>query len=101
MKDDIAGRLEDTAKKLEDTAKRLEQNNILLRDSIDRLLVILGRWRQKRKRNHKPHVHIDEWGGTSVDPSVVFRTERGKKDLEAIAELDIPSKVRSEDDNQV
>jgi hypothetical protein len=93
MKDDIAGRLEDIA-------KQLEQSNILLRESVNRLLIILGRWRQKHKKNLKSHVHFDEWGGTSVDPSVVFRSERGKKDLEAIAELDIPSKVRSGDDYQ-
>jgi hypothetical protein len=94
MKDDIAGRLEDTA-------KRLEQSNVLLRESVDRLMVILDRWRQRRKKNPKSHVHFDEWGGTSVDPSVVFRTERGKKDLEAIAELDIPSRVRTGDNYHV
>lgn len=32
-------------------------------------------------------VHIDDFGGTSVNPSQVFRTARGRADLDAMASL--------------
>lgn len=32
-------------------------------------------------------VTIDPWGGTSVNPSEVFRTTRGRSDLEAMVSL--------------
>jgi len=39
------------------------------------------------KRHSKVKVKIDSWGGTSVDPSEVFRSEQGKKDLDFFVEL--------------
>jgi hypothetical protein len=41
----------------------------------------------------KSSVKINSWGGTSVDPSYVFRTERGRRDLDAISKMKIPNKV--------
>jgi hypothetical protein len=39
------------------------------------------------KQHSKIKVKIDSWGGTSVDPSEVFRSEQGKKDLDFFVEL--------------
>lgn len=35
----------------------------------------------------KSRVKIDAWGGTSVNPSEVFRAERERKDFEAMSEI--------------
>ena len=40
-----------------------------------------------------PHVKFGPWGRTSVDPSYVFRTERGRRDLDAISKMNIPNRV--------
>lgn len=39
------------------------------------------------EKEQKSKVTFDKWGGTSVNPSEVFRTERGRKGLEGMAEL--------------
>lgn len=50
-------------------------------------------WKRSISRANVSHhvlisrVTIDPWGGTSVNPSEVFRTPRGRADLEAQAEL--------------
>lgn len=60
--------------------RKVKSLNILLGLKLERLL---------SEPPHKPRsrVKIDAWGGTSVDPSEVFRTEQGKKDLEAMSEI--------------
>jgi len=41
----------------------------------------------------KSHVKFGPWANTSVDPSYVFRTERGRRDLDAISKMNIPNRV--------
>lgn len=43
--------------------------------------------------HHK--VYIDEWGGTRVDSSEIFRTKRGREDLESMSRLAISLGLRS------
>lgn len=50
-----------------------------------KVIRFLTRWFNRKPR--KTRVVIDKWGGTSVNPSEVFRTERGRADLEAMASL--------------
>ena len=40
-------------------------------------------------------VYIDEWGGTRVDPSGIFRTKRGREDLKSMSRLAISLGLRS------
>jgi hypothetical protein len=39
-------------------------------------------------------VYIDEWGGTRVDPSEIFRTKRGREELESMSRLAISLGLR-------
>jgi hypothetical protein len=43
--------------------------------------------RMRSRSNKVSLVTIDAWGGTSVNPSQVFRTQRGREDLDAMASL--------------
>jgi len=48
----------------------------------------------KSRSNRESVVRIDAWGGTSVNPSQVFRTPRGHADLEAMSLLAEELKIK-------
>ena len=60
--------------------RKVKSLNIFLGFKLERLL-------SEPPNKGKTRVKIDAWGGTSVNPSEVFRTEQGRKDLEAMSEL--------------